>query len=81
MHDATFSDHTTVSMWKFMNSVWHQKWVVWHMNTWPYMFYNFMIILHWIPWKLEEVSCSLPVPRRAPYGVKILVHTVHCRLQ
>ena len=21
MHDTTFSDHTTVSMWKFMNSV------------------------------------------------------------
>ena len=33
MHDTTFSDHTTVSMWKLMNSVWHRKWFVWHMNT------------------------------------------------
>jgi len=32
MHDATFSDHTRVGMWKFMNSVWHRKWIVWHMN-------------------------------------------------
>jgi len=37
MHDATFSDHTIVSMWKFMNSVWHRKWVVWHMNKWSYI--------------------------------------------
>ena len=35
MHDTTFSDHTSVSMWKFMNCVWHMKWVVWHMNKWP----------------------------------------------
>jgi len=33
MHDTTFSDHTTVNMWKLINSVWHRKWIVWHMNT------------------------------------------------
>jgi len=29
---------TQVSMWKFMNSVWHRKWIVWHMNT-DYKYY------------------------------------------
>jgi len=33
MHYTTFNDHTKVSMWKLMNSVWHRKWIVWHMNT------------------------------------------------
>jgi len=31
MHDTTFSDRTRVCTWKFTNSVWHRKWVVWHM--------------------------------------------------
>jgi hypothetical protein len=35
MHD-TLIDHTRVWMWKFMNSVWHRKWVVWHINKWSY---------------------------------------------
>ena len=34
MHVTTFSDH---SMWKFMNSVWNRKWVVWHKNKWSYI--------------------------------------------
>ena len=38
MHDTTFSDHTSVSIWKFTNSVWHRKWVVWHMNKWSYIY-------------------------------------------
>ena len=33
MHDTTFCDHTTVNMWKLINSVWHRKWIVWYMNT------------------------------------------------
>jgi len=69
MHYTTFSDHTRVGMWKFMNSVWHRKWIVWRMNKWSHMFYNFMNIPLWIPWKPEDFSCSLPVPRRAPNGV------------
>jgi len=64
-----------------MNSVWHQKWIVWHMNKWSHMFYNFMNIPLLIPWKPEEFSCSLPVPRRAPYGVTFSVNAVHCQLQ
>ena len=28
MHDTTFSDHTTVNMWKFMHFVWHWKLIV-----------------------------------------------------
>jgi len=39
-----------------------------------------MNIPHWIPWKSEEFSCSLPVPRCAPYGVTTSVNTVHCTL-
>ena len=52
--------HTRVSMWKFMNSVWNQKWVVWHVNI--HMFYTFMNIPHWIPWKAEKFPSSFPVP-------------------
>ena len=37
LHDTTFSDHTRVSMWKFMNAVWRRKWVVWHMDKWSYI--------------------------------------------
>jgi len=37
MHGTTFSDHTRVSLWKFMNSVWHRKWFVWHMNKWSFI--------------------------------------------
>ena len=37
MHDTTFSDHTSVSMWTFMTSVWHGKLVVWHMNKLSYI--------------------------------------------
>jgi len=33
MHVTTFSDYTTLSMWKLMKSVWHRQWIVWHMNT------------------------------------------------
>ena len=42
-----------------------------------FMFYNFMNIPNWISWKIKEVSGSLSVPRRAPYGVTIAVYTVH----
>ena len=37
MHVTTFSDQMRVSMWKFINSVWHRKWVVWHMNKWSHI--------------------------------------------
>ena len=39
---CTFSDHTRVSTWKVMYSVWHRQLVVWR------MFFNFMNISHWI---------------------------------
>jgi hypothetical protein len=37
MHDTTFSDHTSqyVEVYEFF---WHRKWVVWHMNTWSYIY-------------------------------------------
>jgi len=35
MRDTTFSVHTIVSTWKFMNSLWHRKCVVWHTKKWP----------------------------------------------
>jgi len=51
------------------------------MNKWSHMFYNFMNIPLWIPWKPEEFSCSLPVTRRAPKGVTFSVNTAHYQPQ
>jgi hypothetical protein len=71
MHYTTFSVH----------ELWYRKWIVWHMKKWSNMFYNFMNIPPWIPWKPEEFSSSFSVPRRAPYGVTFTVNTVHCQPQ
>jgi len=58
MHDTTFGDHTRVSMWKFMNSVWHRKWIVWHMNKWSHIC---SIILRTCSGFLENLN-RFPVP-------------------
>ena len=52
-----------------------------HINKWSHMFHNFMNIPLWNPWKPEEFSFSLPVPRRAPKGVTLSINGIHCQLQ
>jgi len=64
-NDTAFSDHTRVSMCKFMNSA-TENILLYYINYRTYLFYNFMNIPHWIPWEPEKVSSSLSVPRRAP---------------
>jgi hypothetical protein len=66
MHDTTI-DHTRVTMLKFINSVWHKKWVVWHINMWSVIFliYNFMNIPHY-EHSLETWKVSLLLLCAAP---------------
>ena len=79
MHDDTFSDH--MSQYVEVYELWRRKCVVWYTNKRSYMFYNFMNLPNWIPWKTEEVSASFLVPPRAPLGITISVYIVHCSLQ
>jgi hypothetical protein len=46
MIDATFSDHTIVIIWKFMTSVWHRMWVVWHTIKWSYIC-SIILLKYW----------------------------------
>ena len=75
MHVTTFSDH---SMWKFMNSVWNRKWVVWHKNKWSYI--CSIILLTYRTGFLENLK-SFPLfsPCRA-YGVTS-VNAIHCQMK
>jgi len=66
MHHAPFSDHMRVSMWKFMNSVWHRNWVVWHMNKWSYICF----IILWI-------YCTGFLGNLKSFPVPCLCRTVH----
>jgi len=45
-----------------------------------YLFYNFMNIPHWIPWKPEEFSSPFLGPRRAPC-IASSISGGHCELQ
>jgi hypothetical protein len=69
MHDTTI-DHTRVTMLKFINLVWHRKSVVWHINKWSvtFLFYNFMNIPHWIPWKVLLLCAAPCILRRNSTG-------------
>ena len=48
--------HNSQFVVKFMNSVWHWKWAVWHLH----LFYNFTCISYWILWKPEKFTLNLP---------------------
>jgi hypothetical protein len=70
MHDTTI-DHSRVTMLKFITSVWHYKWVVWHIHKWSviflfiFLFYNFMNIPHY-EHSLETWKVSLFLLCAAP---------------
>ena len=76
MRDTTFSVHTIVSMWKFMNSLWHRKWVVWHKNKWSYICSKILRT-----YRTGLFPSSFLVPRYAPYGVATSFTAAQCQLQ
>ena len=81
MHDTKFSVHTRMcgnvyDLFGTENGL-YGIWISDH----THLFYNFMNIPHWIPWKPVKFPFPFPSPWRAPYGVTLSLTDVDWKLQ